>query len=211
MDFNTGTITVSLNYTRKILRYYSTRKSSLHSQTFNNSDASIPLLPSSYSVRLASRNTTGFLPFLLNHLRLLSQKTLSVDWNPHYIASERSQQKTPFPNNSSIVTEVRLPRRCTKQQFFYCWVPVHFHRNLFTEPLPSNERLLWLRYSGFQASCHNILNICRLLKIQYHEANNILNNLFSTALKTNLLMQACPCSCPQKWAATSRTLLRPYT
>jgi hypothetical protein len=26
---------------------------------------------------------------------------------------------------------------------------------LFTESLPSNERLIWLRYSGFQASCHN--------------------------------------------------------
>jgi hypothetical protein len=37
-------------------------------------------------------------------------------------------------------------------------VRVHFRGNLFTESLPSNERLLWLRYSGFQASCHNNIN-----------------------------------------------------
>jgi hypothetical protein len=29
---------------------------------------------------------------------------------------------------------------------------------LFTESLPSNENLLWLCYSGFQASCHNTNN-----------------------------------------------------
>jgi hypothetical protein len=34
-------------------------------------------------------------------------------------------------------------------------VRVNFCGNLFTELLPSNERLLWLRYSGFQASCHS--------------------------------------------------------
>jgi hypothetical protein len=30
------------------------------------------------------------------------------------------------------------------------------HGNVFTEPLTSNECLLWLHYSGLQASCHNI-------------------------------------------------------
>jgi hypothetical protein len=29
--------------------------------------------------------------------------------------------------------------------------------NVCTEPLPSNDRLLWLHYSVFQASCHNII------------------------------------------------------
>jgi hypothetical protein len=42
-----------------------------------------------------------------------------------------------------------------KRQFFYCYVRVHFHRNLFTEWLLSNEYLLWLRCSGSQASYHN--------------------------------------------------------
>jgi hypothetical protein len=29
--------------------------------------------------------------------------------------------------------------------------------NVFIESLPSNEQLLWLRYSGFQASCHIVI------------------------------------------------------
>jgi hypothetical protein len=32
---------------------------------------------------------------------------------------------------------------------------IHCHGNLFTEPLPSNGRILWLHYSGLHASCHN--------------------------------------------------------
>jgi hypothetical protein len=44
-----------------------------------------------------------------------------------------------------------------KRPFFYCCVRVHFRGNLFTESLRSNERLRWLRYFGFQASCHNIM------------------------------------------------------
>jgi hypothetical protein len=31
---------------------------------------------------------------------------------------------------------------------------IRWRGNVFTEPLPSNERLLWLHYSGLQASCH---------------------------------------------------------
>jgi hypothetical protein len=34
--------------------------------------------------------------------------------DPRYIASGRPQQKTSFRNNSSIVIEVRLPRRCVE-------------------------------------------------------------------------------------------------
>jgi hypothetical protein len=40
---------------------------------------------------------------------------------------------------------------------------VHFRGNLFTELLPSNERLLWLRYSDVQASCHIILCLSQLI------------------------------------------------
>jgi hypothetical protein len=32
-----------------------------------------------------------------------------------------------------------------------CW-----NWNTCSEPLPSNGRIFWLHYSGFQASCHNI-------------------------------------------------------
>jgi hypothetical protein len=76
--------------------------------------------------------------------------------DPRYIASGRPQKKTPFPNNSSIVIEMCLPFRCTETQLFYCCVRLHISRNLFTESLPSNEHLIWLHYSGFQASCHHI-------------------------------------------------------
>jgi hypothetical protein len=36
----------------------------------------------------------------------------------------------------------------------------HNNGNMFTEPLPSNVRLLWLHYSGLQESCHNIFRNC---------------------------------------------------
>jgi hypothetical protein len=54
------------------------------------------------------------------------------------------------PNNTPIVvfSDLLLRNGC-----FYSCVLVHFRRNLLTESLLSNERLLGLRYSGFQASC----------------------------------------------------------
>jgi hypothetical protein len=45
-------------------------------------------------------------------------------------------QKTPSLNNSSIVGRCR-------------W-------NVFTDQLPSNGRLLWFNYSGYQATCHSM-------------------------------------------------------
>jgi hypothetical protein len=52
------------------------------------------------------------------------------------------QQEIPFPSLS-------------QKYLSYCLI-VRCRRNVFTEMLPSNERLLWLYYSGFQASCHNM-------------------------------------------------------
>jgi hypothetical protein len=51
----------------------------------------------------------------------------------------------PTENTVSIVTA---------QQYFDCCLRICCRGNLFTESLRSNERPLWLRYSGFQASCH---------------------------------------------------------
>jgi hypothetical protein len=48
----------------------------------------------------------------------------------------------------------RAHRRHHVQQFFYCCVCVRCRGRMFAEPLPSNGRLFWLRYSGFQASCY---------------------------------------------------------
>jgi hypothetical protein len=42
----------------------------------------------------------------------LPQFFSKLAWDPRYTASGRPRQKTPFRNNSSIVIEVRLPRRC---------------------------------------------------------------------------------------------------
>jgi hypothetical protein len=100
------------------------------------------------------------LPFLLDHLRLSSQETPTIlnqlAWDPRYTASGRIQQKTAFPNNSSVVTEVCLPRRCIDNAILF-FVRCHFCRNLFTESLSSNKRLFWLRYSSLHAPCHIIL------------------------------------------------------
>jgi hypothetical protein len=43
------------------------------------------------------------------------------------------------------------------QQYLDCCLFSRCRGNLFTESLPNNERLLWLGYSGFQASYHNIV------------------------------------------------------
>jgi hypothetical protein len=90
---------------------------------------SIPLLPSSYPGRLASRNSTPF-----------------------------------FSIELFFITTLNGPRR---KQPLYCWKgiftePLHSNGNystvacvfvcrgnVFTDSLPSNERLFWLRYSGF--------------------------------------------------------------
>jgi hypothetical protein len=44
-------------------------------------------------------------------------------------------------------------------QSLYCCVHIRCRGNVFTEPLLSSRCLLWLHYSGFQALCHNILNL----------------------------------------------------
>jgi hypothetical protein len=43
------------------------------------------------------------------------------------------------------------------QQFLYYCFRILCRGNVFTEPLPSNERLFWLHYSGLKSSCHNII------------------------------------------------------
>jgi hypothetical protein len=71
-----------------------------------------------------------------------------------YIDLGRPQQKTLFPNNSSVVIEVCLPHRCVEMVVLPLVHGIHFGGNLFTKSLPSNERQLLLCSSGFQASCH---------------------------------------------------------
>jgi hypothetical protein len=67
---------------------------------------------------------------------------------PFSSASSRTQQKTPFPNNSSTVIEACLPlHRNGSSSVVVCvfisaetWLP---------------SRYLTMNYSGFQTSCHN--------------------------------------------------------
>jgi hypothetical protein len=127
MDFNTGTMTLSQHYTLQISRYYSTRKVfssqpdfQLNWTTLNNSDASIPLLPSSYRDRLASRNSTDSqLPFLLNHLRLPSKEIF--DFSLSCVRSSLYSLGAASTENS------------LSYKFLYCY------RGVFTSPLHRND------------------------------------------------------------------------
>jgi hypothetical protein len=47
------------------------------------------------------------------------------------------------------------------QQFLHSCVRLICCCNMFTDPLPSSGRLLWLNSSGFQRACHNILLPCK--------------------------------------------------
>jgi hypothetical protein len=50
---------------------------------------------------------------------------------------------------------------------------------VFTEPFSSNERLLWLHYSGFQASCHIMLSILSFLIFKELKAIYYIKTLYS--------------------------------
>jgi hypothetical protein len=60
--------------------------------------------------------------------------------------------KSSFHNVTQLV---RLRTKTT--EFFF--LQIRCHGYVFTESLSSNNRLFWLRYSGFRASCHNILSL----------------------------------------------------
>jgi hypothetical protein len=56
------------------------------------------------------------------------------------------------------------------QLYFDCYLHIRSRGNLFIDSLPSNERLILLRYSGFQASCHSIRTF-RFAVGQYHSSH----------------------------------------
>jgi hypothetical protein len=58
----------------------------------------------------------------------LSQFVPKVALDPRYRASGRPQQKTPFPNNSSVATEVCLLRRCIETAFLLLFRACSFAR-----------------------------------------------------------------------------------
>jgi hypothetical protein len=122
---------------------------------------------------------TGFIAHLYNLLLHVTDHYLTR----YVFCSPSSSTATSRDSLSSVSTGLEsslhslgaAPTENTViEQFLYCCRGVFtspLHRNgsssvvtcafisagnLFTESLPSNESLLWLRYSGFQASCHNI-------------------------------------------------------
>jgi hypothetical protein len=116
-----------------------------------------------------------FLPFLLNHLDChLKNLPQFLFWNTCYIALGRPQQKTLFPVNSSINIETY-----TQKRQFYCCVRVHFCKNLFTEPLPSNElfRLsgLMSQYNAFGVGGrHGGKDLAEILRLQSSSCDTML-------------------------------------
>jgi hypothetical protein len=74
---------------------------------------------------------------------LPTPETLSILFcvRSRYIASGRPPQKTPFPNNSSVVIEVCLPRRCIETEVIRLLLAYSLPRDVFTEQLPSDGRL----------------------------------------------------------------------
>jgi hypothetical protein len=97
---------------------------------------SISLLPSSYPGWLESRNSTQFYAATASFGTLL------------YNRFARITQKT----QPLYYLERKLLDRCFR---------IRCRGNLFTESLRSNERLFWLRCSGFGASYHNMSKFIR--------------------------------------------------
>jgi hypothetical protein len=114
-DFNTGTKTSSLKYASKILRCYNTHKVFSSQPDFQ---LSTDLLTSQSSSTAASRDSLS---------------------SSRYIASGRHQRKTPFPNNSSVVTEVCLPHRCIETVFLRFLLAYSFLREPVYRVVPQQR------------------------------------------------------------------------
>jgi hypothetical protein len=143
-------------------------KSSLHSlisflPLFCNFQLnSIPLLPSSYSGRLASRNSTQFFSIELFFITILhaSRRKLSL----------------------SFAVKACLQRRCIATKLFDCCLSIRCRWNVFNKPLPSNERRFWPYYHGFRASCHNTCSQSAWLKLDSWWIKGHLSRSFSEFL-----------------------------
>jgi hypothetical protein len=70
------------------------------------------LYPQALGSLFVSYNLQGYGGGIRPHLHTGSTFSSQLFWDLRNEASGQTQQKTPFHNNSSIVTEVCLPRRC---------------------------------------------------------------------------------------------------
>jgi hypothetical protein len=83
----------------------------------------------------------------------ISSQSSSTAVSRDYLNYYTSLRADPTENTVSIVIA---------KKYFDCCLLIHCRCKLFTELLPRNERLHWLRYFNVQASCHNILNYTEL-------------------------------------------------
>jgi hypothetical protein len=89
----------------------------------------------------------------------------------HILAGWRLETRLIFPNSIFLYNHFArttqktqplffgiacLHRFCIQRNLLDCCLCIRCRGNMFTESLPSNERLFWLHYCGFRASCHNI-------------------------------------------------------
>jgi hypothetical protein len=91
-------------------------------------------MKSSFHIRIP------FLPSLLNHSTTISRDSLNYS-SAGLGSSLYSLGADPRENTVSFVIA---------QQYLDCCLFIRCRGDLFIESLPSNERLLWLRYSGFR-------------------------------------------------------------
>jgi hypothetical protein len=93
------------------------------------------------------------------------------------------------------------------QQFLYCCLRIRCRGNLFTETLPSSGCLLWLHYSGLQASCHSIIRCCPVFMTALHKRIYLL----STSLFWYPQMDLCGAvSASETLCSCKYTVLVPY-
>jgi hypothetical protein len=97
-----------------------------------------------------------FLPSLLNHSAAISRGSQYFISLSGLRSSLYSLGTDPTENTVSIVIA---------QQYLGFCLRICCRRKLFTESLPSNERLPCLNHYGFQASCHNMFCYFHILTI----------------------------------------------
>jgi hypothetical protein len=94
------------------------------------------------------------LPSLLNYLCRALLSTAILNWLSQLLSAGLGSSLYSLGTDASEDTVFSV----IAQQYLDCCLRIRCRGNVFTKSLPSNECLLWLHYSGFQASCHDIIN-----------------------------------------------------
>jgi hypothetical protein len=97
--------------------------------------------------------------FLCSQAHILADWHLETRINSCHLNSSLQLLCTDHAeNNLSILGKACLQGRCMATEFTRFFLRIRWSENIFTELLPINEHLFWLRYSVFQASCDNIFS-----------------------------------------------------